>query len=120
MDNPNLTEVSLKKQLERAQARAMLADVTEPRAQAAHYDRTSGNIIIELKDGSTFTVPHQQLQGLSGADPDDIAAIALTASGNALHWDSLDIHLRVPSILQGIYGTKAWMEQLRQSLQQPA
>ena len=117
---PNLTEDQLKEELDRAQARAMLADATEPRAQNAHYDRTTGNIIIELKDGSTFTVPHHLLQGLADSDPTDIAAIELTPSGNALHWETLDIHLRVPSILQGIYGTKVWMEKLRQTSQQTA
>lgn len=118
METPNLTEENLKDQLDRAQARAMLADATEPRARNAYYDRAKGTIIIELKDGSTFTVPHHLLQGLADADPNDIAAIVLTPSGNALHWDTLDIHLRVPSILQGIYGTKAWMEQLKQTSQQ--
>jgi hypothetical protein len=53
-------------------------------------------------------------------NPNDIAVIELTASGNALHGDTLDIHLRVPSILQSIYGTKAWMEKLKQTLQQAA
>jgi Protein of unknown function (DUF2442) len=120
METPKLTESQLKEQLDRAQARAMLADATEPRARNAYYDRPTGNIIIELKDGSTFTVPHHLLQGLADADPKDVAAIELTASGNALHWDTLDIHLRVPSILQGIYGTKAWMEKLKQTLRQAA
>ena len=120
MEKPNLTEENLKEQLDRAQARAMLADATEPRAQNAYYDPTTRTITIELKDGSTFTVPHHLLQGLADADPKDIAAIELTPSGNALHWETLDIHLRVPSILQGIYGTKAWMKQLKQTLQQTA
>jgi Protein of unknown function (DUF2442) len=117
MEKPNLTEESLQSQLEIAQARAMLADATEPRARNAHYDRASGNIIINLKDGSTFTVPHELLQGLAGADLQDLAAIVLTPSGGAIHWENLDVHLRIPSILQGIYGTKAWMEQLRQKTQ---
>jgi Protein of unknown function (DUF2442) len=114
METPNLTEATLKEQLERAQARAIFADATEPRACTAYYDRTSSNIVIELKDGATFTVPHQLLQGLAGADSQDLAAITLTPSGGALHWETLDVHLRVPSILQGIYGTKTWMEKIRQ------
>ena len=128
MEHPNLTEENLKEQLDdlrsvvdhRAQTRAMLADATEPRARNAYYDRTTHTIIIELKDGSTFTVPHHLLQGLADADAKDVAAIEITPSGNALHWETLDIHLRVPSILQGIYGTKAWMEELKQTLQQTA
>jgi hypothetical protein len=117
MEKPNLTEESLQSQLEIAQARAMLADATEPRARNAHYDCASGNVIINLKDGSTFTVPHTLLQGLIGAVPEDLSAITITPSGGAIHWETLDVHLRVPSLLQGIYGTKAWMEQLRQKMQ---
>ncbi len=120
MEKPNVTAADRQTSLEVAQARAILADATEPRARSAHYDRTSGNVIIALKDGSTFTVPHELLQGLAGADPQDLVALSLTPSGGGIHWEALDVHLRVPSILQGIYGTQAWMAQLRQKMQQTA
>jgi Protein of unknown function (DUF2442) len=118
MENLHLTEAALKLPLEAAQARAALADGTEPRARSAHYDPRSGNVIIHLKDGSSFTVPHQLLQGLAGAEAQDLAAIEITPSGGGIHWETLDVHLRVPSLLQGVYGTKNWMEKLRQQSRQ--
>lgn len=105
----------LEAQLDRAHDRAIIADATEPRAVSAHYDRTSGQVVIHLKDGSTFMFPHELGQGLAGASENDLSNIELTPAGLGLHWEALDVDLTVPSLLQGIYGTKAWMEQLRQN-----
>jgi Protein of unknown function (DUF2442) len=91
MENFELTETALAEHLDRA----ILSDATEPRAISARYDRTSGQIVIHLKDGSTFMFPHELGQGLAGADPDDLAAIEVTPSGNGLHWETLDVDLRV-------------------------
>ncbi|MBW4442572.1 MAG: DUF2442 domain-containing protein [Plectolyngbya sp. WJT66-NPBG17] len=112
MDNLELN-AALEAQLDRARDRAILADATEPRAVSAHYDRASGQIVIHLKDGSTFMFPHELGQGLSNASEEDLANIEITPSGIGLHWEALDVDLTVPSLLQGIYGTKAWMKQLR-------
>lgn len=104
----------LNAQLDRASNRAILADTTEPRAVSAHYDQISNQIVIHLRDGSTFMFPSKLGQGLAEASPDELAAVEVTPSGIGLHWEALDVDLTVPSLLQGIYGTKAWMEQLRQ------
>ncbi|MEG4856926.1 MAG: DUF2442 domain-containing protein [Microcoleus sp.] len=114
MENLEFTEAALKEQLDRAEAAAILANATEPRARWAYYDRTSGNIVIHLKDGSTFMFPHHLGQGLANASADDLAAVEVTPSGIGLHWETLDVDLTVPSLLRGIYGTKTWMEQLHQ------
>lgn len=114
MENRRLTEETLKDQLDRAKDRAMLSDTTEPRAVSAHYDRTSSQIVIHLKDGSTFMFPYELGQGLAGASADDLAAIEVTSFGIGLHWEALDVDLTVSSLLRGIYGTKAWMKNLRQ------
>jgi hypothetical protein len=62
-----------------------LADATEPCARSAHYNRASGNIVIHLKDGSTFMFPHLLGQGLANAEPDDLAAVEITGSGLGLY-----------------------------------
>jgi Protein of unknown function (DUF2442) len=89
------------------------AIVTNGKAIARAYDRASGRIIINLKDGSTFMFPHELGQGLEGANPDELAAVEVTPSGIGLHWETLDVDLTVPSLLRGIYGTKAWMAKLK-------
>lgn len=57
---------------------------------------------------------HELGQGSFGASEDDLTNIEITPSGIGLHWETLDVDLTVSSLLQGIYGTKVWMEQLRQ------
>ena len=114
MEKLELTEEALKEQLDQAKCADDLADATEPRAVAAYYDRDSGKIVIHLKDGATFMFPYELGQGLAGANPDALAEVEVTPSGIGLHWETLDVDLTVPSILRGIYGTKAWMAELRQ------
>jgi Protein of unknown function (DUF2442) len=113
MEKPDRSNATLEAQLDQANEAAMLADATEPRAIAASYDRASGKITINLKDGSTFMFPHELGQGLVGANPDELAAVEVTPSGIGLHWEKLDVDLTVPSLLRGVYGTKVWMEKLK-------
>ncbi len=60
------------------------------------------------------------LAGLAQASTEDLGAmvsdrpsvIEVTPLGYGLHWEALDVDLSVPSLLKGVYGTRAWMEQL--------
>jgi len=113
MEKLDRSNTMLEAQLDRAKEAAMLVDATEPRARAAFYDYASGKIVIDLNDGSTFMFPHELGQGLVGAEPDDLAAVEVTPSGIGLHWETLDVDLTVPSLLRGVYGTKAWMAKLK-------
>ena len=69
MEKPDQSEATLEAQLDQANEAAMLADATEPRAISASYDRASGKIMINLKDGSTFMFPHELGQGASRSQP---------------------------------------------------
>ena len=113
--NPILT-LNLDEQLKRAETTAQLADAIEPRAKSAFYDPILQMIVIHLKDGSIFMFPHHLGQGLAQAKAEDLAAVEVTPSGLGLHWETLDVDLQVPSLLQGIYGTKAWMAQIQTEL----
>lgn len=56
--------------------------------------------------------PPELVQGLVDASPDDLAQVELTPSGEGLHWETLDVDLSIPSLILGIFGTKAWMAEL--------
>jgi hypothetical protein len=99
-------------EIDRAEAAAKLADAIEPRALSARYDAQTQMVVIQLRDGSVFMFPHHLGQGLGGARAADLAAVEVTPSGLGLHWEALDVDLQVPSLLRGIYGTKAWMARL--------
>ena len=36
----------------------------------------------------------------------------VSPTGLGLHWQKLDADLSVPALLQGLFGTKAWMSEL--------
>lgn len=111
-------EAQLSVQIARANQAAVIANATEPRAQSAHYDAARGLVIVQLKSGATFSFPSAIAQGLEGASAADLADIELTPSGDGLHWESLDADLHVPSLLAGVFGTRAWMAQLQAQWQQ--
>jgi len=93
--------------------RASREDRTEPRAQSAHYDRRSGQIIVELKSGAMFAFPTDFAQGIAGAAAEDLDKIEVSPSGEALRWPTLDADFSLPELMLGVFGTKAWMQRLR-------
>ncbi|MDQ3950580.1 MAG: DUF2442 domain-containing protein, partial [Gemmatimonadota bacterium] len=99
-------------QIPAARRRARAAKASEPRAKSARYDRARGLVIVELENGSYFGFPARLGQGLRGASPDELAQVEVSPSGQALHWERLDADLRVPALLQGMFGTRAWMREL--------
>lgn len=82
-----------------------------PYAVAAHYDRATDRIVIELDTGIEMLIPRRLAEGLSDAKPDELEDIELSPSGLGLHFPSLDADLYVPSLLQGVIGSKTWMAQ---------
>ncbi|HEY9849208.1 MAG TPA: hypothetical protein V6D28_07100 [Leptolyngbyaceae cyanobacterium] len=54
MENQQLSEENLKEEIAQARAAAVMADLSEPRAKSAYYDRNCDRIVIELKNGATF------------------------------------------------------------------
>jgi hypothetical protein len=66
-----------------------------------------------LKSGATFSFPSELAQGLSGASPEDLADVEVTRSGDGFHWEKLDTDFSVPALLAGVFGTAAWMAQIK-------
>lgn len=78
-------------------------------AISARYDRRSSRIVIGLNTDVQVAIPARKIEGLSEAPMDDLADIEISPSGLGLHWPRLDIDVYVPSLLQGIFGSKRWM-----------
>jgi Protein of unknown function (DUF2442) len=101
----DVTEVQFKEV--EARGRKMLE--TEPRAAAAHYDQTTGRVVVDLINGCTYAFPVQLVQDLCGASADALASVEVDGLGFNLHWPALDADLYVPALMSGIFGTRAWM-----------
>lgn len=107
----SLSDGELDRQIEEARRHSMIADDTEPRAVSARYDRPSGRVEIELRDGCLFAFPAEETQGLRGATPEQLEKLEIAGEGYALHWEDLDVHYTVPGLLAGRLGSKVWMRE---------
>jgi hypothetical protein len=100
-----LTDADVQKAEKRMQARMQ----AHPRAVSARYDRRGARIVVTLSNGLDLGVPVGLAQGLTGAKASELAAIEITPTGLGLHWPKLDVDLYLPSLLQGLFGTRRWM-----------
>lgn len=117
MVKPTAEDLAFQQQFEQAQA-ALQANLTEPRAIAAEYDAAAGLVRIYLQSGASFSFPPRIAQGLAEATTEELAQVEITPMGDGLHWEALDADFSVAGLLAGVFGTKRWMAELRQSWQQ--
>ena len=108
MARARLTESQVRAQL----AAADRGEEIGQRAVKVRYDRRSGRIHVELSDGCLFAFPAALGEGLRYASPEDLAAVTITPTGLGLRWERLDADLYVPALLQGRFGSVAWMSEL--------
>jgi hypothetical protein len=96
------------KDLERAEA-AMNQARHSGVAVAARYDRRVGRIVVTLDSGLELAFPPRLAEGLKGAGVEALSRIEISPSGLGLHWPALDAVLFVPGLIEGTFGSKAWM-----------
>lgn len=99
-----------KSRLERARAKGAAIVKNGPVAVAARY--RAGMILVELSSGVEVRFPVKLAQGLENGSPKDLAEIQIEARGLGLHWPRLDVDIYVPSLLQGVLGTRKWMAEI--------
>ena len=73
------------------------------------YDPASRTLLMTFADGTSLTTSVDNVQGLAGADDADLAEIEIEAQGLGLHWPKLDADVWVPSLVEGVTGTRAWI-----------
>ena len=85
---------------------------SKPLASRVRYDQRSGHVILELNNGCTLTIPTRLLQGLQDATPRDLKQVEIMGPGLAIQWPTLDMQFTIAGLSAGVFGTKAWMDQL--------
>jgi hypothetical protein len=80
-----------------------------PRVVAAHYDRKTGRIVVQLSSKLIVSFSPADAEGLEGAQPSQLKDIEISPSGFGIHFPAVDADLYVPSLLEGLLGSKAWM-----------
>lgn len=78
-------------------------------AVRAEYDARQNRLVVDLNTGVTIMVPVHLIEELSDATAEDLGEIEISPAGMALHWPRLDADVYVPSLMQGVFGTKGWM-----------
>jgi len=107
------TEAELDAMYKLARERGEKYARTEPHARAARYDAETRRLVVDLRNGATFMVPVDLIQGLGNADPALVAEVELSdPSGYGLHWEKLDQDFTVAGLVKGIFGNRAWMREL--------
>ena len=92
------------------QAETRMAQVREAGyALSARYDQRRSRIVVALSTGVELAFPTRLAEGLANASPEHLADIEISPAGLGLHWPRLDADLYVPSLLQGVFGSKTWM-----------
>lgn len=99
-------------ELRRANRRMQQRRRTQPHALSARYDRSRSRIVVALSTGIELAFPVDLAQGLAGAKAADLGKIEISPSGFGLHWPRLDADLYLPTLIEGIFGTRRWMAQL--------
>lgn len=80
-----------------------------PQADGATYNPDSGLVCIRLSNGIVIGLPAAHTLGLETASTKDLSTIHISPSGYGIHFPMLDVDLYLPALMEGIFGTKAWM-----------
>jgi len=94
---------------EMANQRAEILKKAFPRAVSAHYDRVSGQIVVDLSSKLTVSFAPRDAQGLETARASQLEPIEVSPSGFGLHFPKLDADIYVPGLLEGFLGSRKWM-----------
>lgn len=84
----------------------------DPRAESVLFDKENNLVMLHLYNGCVFGFPPYLIKELQNAEPEDIAEVEVTPLGTGLFWEKLDADYTVTGLLNGIFGTKAWMKEL--------
>lgn len=105
-----LTQQEIDNQIEAAIA--LSAEKTQPSASGVSYDAEKRKLVIQFDNGCEFSCPVLLLQGVCDLSDSEIAKVKLTPAGWGLTWEEADIDLGVNEIVNGVFGTKAWMREI--------
>jgi hypothetical protein len=98
-----------KDEIEAANERAAARLSRTPKATAAHYDRRTGRLVIDLSSGLSIAFKPHDAQGLERARPEQLSKIEISPSGFGLHFPAFDTDIYLPALLEGFLGSRRWM-----------
>ena len=101
--------MALRDDFELANQRAKDLERSVPRVVAAHYDRKTGRVVIQLSSKLIVSFSPGDVEGLEDAKAAQLSEIEISPSGCGSHFPAVDADLYVPGLLGGILGSEKWM-----------
>src|ERR1017187_9639969 len=98
--------MALRDDFELANQRAKHLERSVPRVVAAHYDRKTGRVVIQLSSKLIVSFSPGDVEGLEDAKAAQFGEIEISPSGFGIHFPALDADLYVPGLLHGFLGSK--------------
>ncbi len=111
-----MTESEFERQHKEASERGAEKLERLPKAAAAHYDKTSKRMVLEMQNGVTLLVPIHLIQGLQTEDEKALSDFDLMSKGSQIHWHDLDVQFYIEDLLKGAFGTPKWMNSIKEHL----
>lgn len=96
-------------EMEAANEKAKARLEKTPTATAAYYESRLGRLVIDLSTGLSIMFKSHDVQGLEKAKPEQLVQIEISPSGLGIHFPALDADLYLPSLLEGLMGSRKWM-----------
>ncbi len=86
-----------------------------PAARSACYKPRTKRLDITLTNGISLLVPVAYIEGLHNATAADLREIQIFGLGSALVFPALDVVVSVHGLIDGVFGSKAWMRDIGRS-----
>jgi Protein of unknown function (DUF2442) len=112
MAMPEWIQKELRTNFARASRAGRQAAKTEPRAARANYQARDNTLRIELTNGAEITIPVKLIPALKGASQREVREVEVLGRGGGLHWEALDVDLRVPGLVSSVFAGPEWMAEL--------
>jgi hypothetical protein len=101
--------MDLRNQLNVANRKGKAILSSAPRATAAHYDKRTGRVVIQLNTKLDVAFAPRDAEGLENARPSQLEPIEVSPSGLGIHFPKLDADIYIPALLEGFLGSRSWM-----------
>jgi Protein of unknown function (DUF2442) len=107
-----ITEEAIQAQIQKAKAAWVELASAEPYAESVEFECQSAQFTIRLSNGVYFIFPSSLIQEIVEASPNDLADVHLSANGNSIHWDKLDVDFSISGLIARILGSKISLAEL--------
>jgi hypothetical protein len=83
-----------------------------PIPTSVRFDAPSERVVLDFTNGASFIFPARALQGLEDATVAELGEVELLGE-TGLHWESLDADYTISGLMNGVFGTRSFMEAQR-------